>query len=293
MSTTILVAGATGRLGLIADLLLERGHHVRAATRDPDSAAAERLRGLGAEIVRADFDDRASLEAAARGADAAFATGTAHHVGPQGELQHGINLAEALAAAGTPHLVYVSGDGAAPDSPLPLFQGKYEVEERIRSLGLPHTILAPVYLMENLFNPWNLPPLRAGILPSPIPVEQPLQQAATADLLVLAVLAIERREEFLGRRISVASDELSADQAAGAVSRLIPRSLEAQQLPATELPPPLQALFGWLDRSGHAVDLDQLHAAYPEVGWHLYEQWASTQLDRFRELCSYGEPVAT
>src|SRR5436309_1041428 len=130
--------------------------------------------------------------------------------------------------------VFVSGDGAAPDSPLPLFRAKWEVEERIRSLDIPHTILAPTYLMENLFNPWNIRALQAGVLPSPIPVDQPLQQAAAADLLTLAALAIENRSRFIGHRIQVASDELTAADAAEAISSLIPRRLEARQAPTDE-----------------------------------------------------------
>src|SRR5262249_10952059 len=63
----VLVAGATGRFGQIPDLPLARGHAVRAATRNPDSPAAARLAALGAEVVRADFEDRRSLAAAAEG----------------------------------------------------------------------------------------------------------------------------------------------------------------------------------------------------------------------------------
>src|SRR4029450_13918966 len=103
--------------------------------------------------------DPAALEAAARGVDAVFASGTAHHVGPDGEARHGRNLAAAASAAGTPHLghvsgapaappdrVYASGDGAAPDSPLPLFRAKWEVEQGIGATGVAHTILAPPFL---------------------------------------------------------------------------------------------------------------------------------------------------
>jgi uncharacterized protein YbjT (DUF2867 family) len=177
---TVLVTGATGRLGAIVDLLLARGHRVRSTTRDPTSDVAERLRAAGAEVVYGDFDDPATIEAAAIGVDALFATGTARRTGPRGEINHGRNVAEAAARAGGPHLVYCSGDGAAADSPLPLFRAKFGVEEHIRSLGLPHTILAPTYLMENLFNPWNLPFLRAGSVPSPIALDRPLQQTAIA-----------------------------------------------------------------------------------------------------------------
>ena len=281
----VLVAGATGRFGSIADLLIERGHAVRAATRTPESPAASRLAALGAELARADYEDVASLAAAARGVDAVFASGTAHHVGPEGEVGHGANLAQAVAAAEVPHLVFVSGDGAAPDSPVPLFRAKWSVEEAIRASGTPHTILAPTYLMENLFNPWNIGPLHAGILPSPIEVDRPLQQTAVADLLSLAVLAIERPEQLAGRRLAVASDELTAEQSAAAISELIPRELEARQAPAEMLPPGVALLFGWLASTGHHVDLEALHGEFAELGWRRYRDWAGEQLDRFRELC--------
>ena len=288
----VLVAGATGRFGSIAELLLAHGHEVRAGARDLHSPAANHLRELGAELVVADFDAPSSLTVAARGVDAVFASGTAHHVGPEGEAQHGANLAQAVQAADVPHLVYVSGDGAAPDSALPLFQAKWRVEEAIRASGVPHTILAPTYLMENLFNPWNLEPLRAGFYPSPVPVERPLQQTAAADLLALAVHAIERRDELAGRRIQVASDEITAEQAAARISELIPRTLEARRVPSEELPPPLKFLFAWLESPGHHVAIDKLHGEFPQVAWHRYGDWASEQLDRFRELCSHPEPVA-
>src|SRR5215469_5485605 len=152
----VLVAGATGRFGQITELLLARGHAVRAATRNPDSPAAARLTALGAEVVRADFEDRRSLAAAAAGVDAVFASGTAHRAGPAGEERHGRNLAEALAAAGAPRLVFVSGAGADRHTGLPLLNAKWAVEQRISQLRLPATVIAPVYLMENLFNPWNL-----------------------------------------------------------------------------------------------------------------------------------------
>jgi uncharacterized protein YbjT (DUF2867 family) len=285
----VLVAGATGRLGIIASLLLERGHQVRAMSRDPGSSVAAGLRALGAQLVYGDFDDTGSIEAAAAGMDVVFATGTAHKAGPDGEVRHGRNLADAVLAAGVPHLVYASGDGAAPDSPLPLFRGKFKVEERIRALGIPHTVLAPVYLMENLFNPWNLPLLHAGVLPSPVPVERPLQQLAIADLAAFAVLVIEHPERFLERRIKLASDELDAEEAAEALRKVLDRPLTAEQIDLGGLPPALRALFDWLARVGHDVDIEALRRAHREVGWHRYEDWARAQRARFRETCA--QPV--
>jgi hypothetical protein len=155
----------------------------------------------------------------------------------------------------------------------------------------PHTILAPTYLMENLFNPWNLPALRAGVLPSPVPLDRPLQQTAVSDLLALAVLAIERPNEFAGRRIPIASDELTAIESAEAISELAPRTFEPRLAPAEMLPPGVRLLFGWLESTGHRVDLAALRDDFPDLGWHGYGEWARSQLERFRELCPH-EPVA-
>jgi uncharacterized protein YbjT (DUF2867 family) len=289
---TVLVAGATGRLGVLVEVLLGRGHAVRAMTRQLGSPAAESLRRLGADVVYGDFDDPGSIVRAADGADAIFATGTAHKAGPEGELRHGRNLATAAAAVEVPHLVYGSGDGAATNSPVPLFRVKYLVEEHIRSLAIAHTILAPVYFMENLFNPWNLPALRAGLLPSPIPIDSAMQQVTIRDLAALTAIVIEQPDRFAGERIAIASDQLSANEAADVLSRIVGRGFKAKQTSASQLTPGLRALFDWLERYGHHVDIPALHRRYPDVDWHSYEAWMRSQSSRVRDLCPHPHAIA-
>jgi uncharacterized protein YbjT (DUF2867 family) len=283
--TTVAVAGATGRLGALVEVLLARGHTVRALTREVDGPLARRLAQLGADVRHGDFDDPGSIARAAAGADALFATGTAHRAGPDGELRHGRAMAGAAAEAAVGHVVYVSGDGAAADSPLPLFRTKFAVEHHIASLGIPYTIFAPTYFMENLFNPWNLPALRSGVLPSPIAVDASLQQTAVADVIALAALAIEQPERFVGRRIRVASDELTAREAADAIAAELGVELEPRVVSADQLPAGLRALFGWLAAPGHDVEIGALHRELPEIEWHAYGHWVRAQRPRFRELC--------
>jgi uncharacterized protein YbjT (DUF2867 family) len=273
----VVVGGATGRFGGIAPLLLERGHAVRALTRDPDSAAAARLRDLGAEVVAADYDDPESVSAAAAGADALFASGTAHKAGPDGELRHGTAIADAASATGVAHLVYVSGDGAASDSPVPLFRAKFAVEERIREVGIRHSILAPVYLMENLLNPWNREALAAGIYPSPIAVDRRLAQVATADVVAFAAHAIEHPPARPGgRRIALASDVVTGREAAAELARVTGRSFTAERVAPDLVPPGLRLLFEWLEREGHAVDPAELRRGHPQISWTSWRAWASS-----------------
>lgn len=64
---------ATGNQGgSVARRFLRAGFRVRAVTRDTSSAAAGKLADLGAEVVRADLSDVASLTAAFAGANVVF-----------------------------------------------------------------------------------------------------------------------------------------------------------------------------------------------------------------------------
>jgi uncharacterized protein YbjT (DUF2867 family) len=274
---TILVTGATGRLGLIAQLLVRRGQRIRAMTRDPRSQIAIGLAAAGAEIVPGDFDDRASLEAAASGAEIAIAAGTAHRAGPDGEARHGINFAEAAAAAGVSHLIYISGAGADRPTGVPVFESKRTVEERIRTLGVPHTIIAPVYFMENAFNPWNRAHLQAARFPLPLPADRELKQVAIADIASFVAHAVAHVHELENQRIEIASDVLTGTRAAEILTGATGRRFEFESLPIDGVNPGMARLFEWLDRFGEPADVAGLRAAYPAVGWHTFEEWASVQ----------------
>jgi uncharacterized protein YbjT (DUF2867 family) len=279
MSEDLLAMGATGRLRPLVDALMARGHDVRVTARDPDAAHARALAARGVRVVRADLDDRESLRAAADGASVVLAAGSPHQAGPAGEARHGINAAEAAAAAGVEHFVFASGAGADRPTavPVPVLESKRAVEQRIRELGLEHTILAPVYFMENAFNPWNVPALIADRFPLPLPSQRPLQQLAIEDLAAVATEVIERRREFAGERVELAGDELTGPQAAAAISDVTGRRFTFQPVPLDDLPPAMRSLFDWLNRHGTKVDLSAVRARFPSVGWHRFADWATTQ----------------
>ena len=74
MSDRILVTGAKGlQGGAVARHLLKLGKpEVRCLTRRPDSEAAKAFKQLGADMVKADLDDPASLKLALRGCTGVF-----------------------------------------------------------------------------------------------------------------------------------------------------------------------------------------------------------------------------
>jgi uncharacterized protein YbjT (DUF2867 family) len=109
-------------------------------------------------------------------------------------------------------------------------------------------------------------------------VEAPLQQVAVADVIELATTVVERPGEFVGRRIAIAGDELSAVEAATGIEKTLGVHLEPRPPQVDRLPPGLRALFTWLEQTGHAVDVEGLKDMFPEVGWHRYADWL-TQLE--------------
>ncbi len=83
-----LVTGATGRQGgAVARHLLERGHWVRALTRDPKKPAARALAEMGAEVVGGDLDDSPSVERALEGVYGVFSVQNFWEAGYEREVR--------------------------------------------------------------------------------------------------------------------------------------------------------------------------------------------------------------
>lgn len=277
----VLVTGATGKQGgAAARALLAGGHRVKALTRKPESAAAQELKGLGAELVTGTFDDRASLEQAMRGADTVFAMGTPYEAGVEAEIRQGLTIVEAVTAASPKHVVLMSVASANQQTGIPHFDSKFTVEEALRRSGLPFTILAPVYFMENLFAPWNLDSLKKGVYAQPLPAGRKLQQIAVADIGAFAAHVIGNRDRFLGQRIDLASDELTGQEMLDIVSKASGKEIRYQEVPleaARANSADLAAMFEWFDRVGYSADSSALRRIAPDVGWHRYGDWAREQ----------------
>ena len=277
----VLVTGATGKQGghLVRELLA-RGHSIRALTRKPDSPAARALAARGVTIVTGDFENQESLERAARGVDTVFAMSTPFESGAQTETHEGINIVRAASTVGVTHLVYTSVAGADRATGIPHFDSKFEVEQELRRSGVPFTIVAPVFFMDNFLADWLAAGIAKGAIAMALPATRRLQQIALADIAQFTALVIERRASFLGKRIDIASDELTVATAAAAISEVSGRPIEYTALPidtVRQWNEDLSRMFEWFDRVGYDADIVGLREIYPEVNWHRFIDWAREQ----------------
>lgn len=266
---TILVSGATGQQGgAVARHLLKEGFRVRALTRSPEGEAAQALADAGAELAEGNFEDRASLDAALDGAYGAFSVQNFMTAGgPNGEVRQGKAFADAAKDAGTPHFVYSSVGAAEKDTGIPHFDSKWQIEEHIRALELPATILRPVFFMENWAGYQDT--IAGGQLPQPLSPDTALQQIAVDDIGAFAALAFRDPDDWLGRAVELAGDELTMTETAEAFSRVLGREVEHVQVPweafEEQAGEEMTVMYRWFEEVGYDADIEALREEYPDL----------------------------
>jgi uncharacterized protein YbjT (DUF2867 family) len=273
---TVVVTGSTGKQGgAVARGLLERGHEVRAVTRDPNSSRAKLLENAGATLVEASLEDTAAITRALAGATSLFAMTTPFGGGTEAEIRQGVAAADAAKAAGV-HLVFTSVGSANRQTGIPHFESKYEVEQHIAKIGVRATILGPAYFMENVS--FGKEQLAKGIYASTLPATRTLAQVAVADIGAVAVAVLEDAGRFTGRRFDLAGDELTGNDVVAILSRVTGRPFSYFQIPLDVIRQRMgddgTKMYEWMDRVGYTVDRAALRREFPDVAFHDFESWA-------------------
>ncbi len=153
MSETLLVTGATGKLGrLVLDELLASGKvspaNIIATSRDTEKLADYAAKGV--QTRTASFDDAASLDAAFAGADRILIISTDALDEPGKRLRQHLAAVAAAQKAGAKHILYTSMP-SPETSVIPFAPDHLGTENAIKATGIAYTILRNGWYMENLF----------------------------------------------------------------------------------------------------------------------------------------------
>jgi NADH dehydrogenase len=147
----VLVTGGTGFIGpKVVHALRSRSHEVRALVRKP--ARAGHLASLGAELVRGDMTDAASLRSAVEGC-----THVVHLValikGSRSDFERVMtqgtrDLVAAAQAGGVERIVLMSALGTSEETKgsIPYFGAKWAMEQEVSRSGLGYTIFRPSFV---------------------------------------------------------------------------------------------------------------------------------------------------
>ena len=272
------VLGATGAQGgAVVTALLERGAQVRGITRRTDSPSARRLVDAGAEVVAADLSDEASVAAAFTGVDGAYALTTPFEEGPAAEVAQGATIIAAALAGRVPHLVFSSVADADQHTGIPHFDSKFEVEQSLAESGLSYTIVGPTYFYDNMLG--GIDDIRAGVFELLLPADAALQQLSRRDLGRFVATVLADPASFRGARVDIASDNPTPREMAAVLTAAVGSPVKLVTRDPDEIgSADMRAMFGFLARGGYTVDIAELHARYPDVGWQSFEEWVATDL---------------
>src|SRR5579885_264879 len=128
-ASRILLTGATGYVGgRLLPLLEKQGYRVRGLARRPE--VLRQKAGASTEVIAGDLLDRASLEAALCGVDAAYYL--VHSMGSDRSFEEADrtaagNFAEAAKRAGVNRIIYLGGLGSDEEKLSPHLRSRHEV----------------------------------------------------------------------------------------------------------------------------------------------------------------------
>ena len=238
----IAIVGATGAQGggLARAILKNSGQPfaARALTRDADSDKARALAAQGAEVVVADLDDRASLDAAFAGAYGAFCvTNFWEHFSPQKEFEQARNLAGAARQAGLRHVIWSTLEDTRRWVPLdddrmptlmehykvPHFDAKGEANALFEEAGVPTTFLHTSFYWDNLIY-FGSGPARGedGMLLFTLPMaDKKMPGIAVEDIGRCALGIFKAGQRYVGKSVGIAGEHLTGEQMAAALTEAL------------------------------------------------------------------------
>jgi len=238
----IAVLGATGAQGggLVRAILddPQGGFAARAITRDPSAAKARELAVLGAEVVRGDLDDAASLERALAGAHGAyFVTFFWAHFSPEREKAEAKRMAQAAQAVGLKHAIWSTLEDTRrwiplTDERMPTLMGEYKVPHfdakgesnaYFTELAIPTTFLLTSFYWDNLIH-FGMGPKKGpdGRLAFTLPMgDKRLPGIASEDIGRCAYGVFKAGNTHIGQTLGIAGEHLTGAEMADELSRAL------------------------------------------------------------------------
>ncbi len=250
---TIFVTGASGNQGgAVARSLLHKGFTVKALTRDPSSQKLKFLNGSYAQIVKGDLDNPETYRDYLKDVEGVFSVQTFMN-GTAKEIRQSTDLADMAKSYGIKHFLYSSVAGADRATGIPQFESKFFIENHIRQSGLPYTIIRPSSLFENFLVPQVKNGILKGKLTTPVKRNTVQQFIGATDIGEMSAKIFTNRMEYLGKTITIGTEELDMDQVVAAFSEVLNKEVRYQKLPPILarlfLGKNLYKMFRWLNEN--------------------------------------------
>ncbi|KAJ9640180.1 uncharacterized protein PV06_10704 [Exophiala oligosperma] len=281
----ILITGATGKQGgaLLSALLDSPPNppfHLVALTRNTKSAKAQALaQKPNVSVLQGDLNDcNAIFQSCKEPFHGVFSVQVP--IRPTIEQQQGEALVDAAAAHGVNHFVYTSADRGGPErsdrdpTAIKHFASKFNIETHLKAVcqrpehQMQWTIIRPVAFMENL-----TPDFLGRAFTAMWRLNEPntkLQLVSSIDIGILAADIFKHPGSYTGRSISLATDELTLQQANDIFKRVVGMDMPETypvigRLIKFILHEQLGVMFNWFKQEGFGGNPDEFKTKFPEM----------------------------
>lgn len=287
MSKAILITGATGKQGSsVIDALLKANadFEILALTRNAQSASAQKLQAKSSKIkvITGNLDNVSDVFSKAKQSTqlpiwGVFSVQVAIGDGASAESEErqGKALIDAAIANKVKFFIYSSVDrGVNSDTdatPVPIFASKYRVEQHLFEKAqdkMDWTVLRPVSFYENL-EPGFIGKVFVTSWANNIPENKTMQLVATSDVGFFAAEAFAKPQEFKGRKVGLAGDELTLERFGNVfrekTGRAVPTTFGFVAAGINWMVKDLGLMSKWFGTTGYGVDIKAVRARHPGV----------------------------
>lgn len=273
----IFVTGGTGNQGgAVARHLLQKGFHVKALARDPSSALAQSLGKQGAEIIKGDLNQPETYKQYLKDVYGVFSVQALSKDVDNG-VRQGIQLADMAMQNNVKHFIYSSVVGANLKTRIPHWDSKFQIENHIRNINLPNTIIRPASFYENFLLPQVKSRILKGKLVVPLDKNVVQQIVSVEDVGTVSATILMNPEKYISRIITLATEEMDQGQMANVFSEGLGKEIKFQKLPSIitrlAMGKDLHTMFQWINKhSGVFVEnMEDLKNEFP--GMLSLKQW--------------------
>ncbi|KAI1768628.1 NAD(P)-binding protein [Hypoxylon sp. FL1150] len=289
MSRAVLITGATGKQGgavIKALLKANTDFEILALTRDAQSASAQKLAKSSPKIklVTGNLDDAESIFSKAKEVTkkpiwGVFSVQAAIGGGANSRKEEvqGKALIDASLKNNIEFFVYSSvdrGGAASDDNPtdIPHFISKHRIEQHLyaktRGSDMGWTVLRPVAFFDNL-----VPGFMGKVFNTSWKInlkkDRKLQLIATSDIGFFAAEAFTKPDEYAGKKLSLAGDELTYEEWAAVFKQKtgedLPLTFEFVASFINWMVKELGYMFRWFQNVGYGADIPSLKKLNPEL----------------------------
>jgi len=268
----IVVIGARGRQGQsVINSLIIRNYNIRALVRNPvkiNSVVSE----TNVEIFKGDLRNKDSLRGLYDNAYGLFFA-----LPPsKASVDFGKSLLDLAKESNLEHIIYSSVGGADRYSKVDHFCYKKEIEENLRKLGKPYTILRPAGYMDEFVNSKSAKFI-ISLLKLYLPESKKFQLISVKDIGIFATIAFDNPDKYIGAELEIAGDELTLNEMLEKIERIKKIKISPIKIPGFVkliLPKIMKQMFVFYSKDGWKSDLKSLRNKHPEL--LTFDDWLIT-----------------